>query len=189
MKWSILILTMPERKELLGRLLDCLAPQAEKYPLVEVMVKTSDPKKTVGEMRTEMIQKALGEYVSFVDDDDLVSSHYVESIYPLLDGVDYIGFPVNTYRDGTFYGTAYHSLKYRNWNSDQGFPARDISHLNPIRRELALQAPLVGHLDEDHRWAIAMRELKIVKTEHYIPEAMYFYYIRTRKPEMEPRIA
>lgn len=186
MKWSILILTMPERKELLGRLLDCLAPQVEKYPDIEVMTKTSTRAKSVGDQRQEMLDKAIGNYVCFVDDDDLVSPDYVAKIYPLLDGVDYIGFPVHTFRDGNFYGAAYHSLKHKSWNSNKMYAERDLSHLNPIRRELALQAKMEGGYGEDHRWASRLRDLGIVKTEHYIPEVMYYYHIRTYKPEMEP---
>lgn len=186
MKWSILILTMAGREELLGRLLDCLAPQVEKHPDIEVMVKKSVKGLEVGEMRQQMLEKALGEYVCFVDDDDMVSPRYVETIYPLLDGVDYIGFPVNTYRDGSFYCAAYHSLKHKNWMSDKLYAQRDISHLNPMRRELALQAKMEGGYGEDGRWSVRIRELGIVKTEHYIPEVMYLYMMRTKKPELLP---
>jgi len=186
MKWSILILTMPERKELLWRLLNCLAPQVEKFPLVETYIKTSKKDVSVGDQRQQMLEKASGEYVCFVDDDDLVASDYVEKIYPLLDGVDYIGFPVHTYRDGAFFAAAYHSLKHKSWNSSKMYAERDLSHLNPIRRELALQGKFEGGYGEDTRWAMRMRDLGIVKTEHYVPDVMYFYHIRTHKPEMMP---
>jgi glycosyltransferase involved in cell wall biosynthesis len=179
---------MPERKELLGRLLDRLAPQVEKYPLVETFIKTSSPDRSVGDQRQEMLDKASGEYVCFVDDDDIVSPKYVETIYPLLDGVDYIGFPVHTFRDGVFFCAAYHSLKHKNWMSDKLYAQRDISHLNPIRRELALQAPMEGGYGEDGRWSMRIRDLGIVKTEHYIPDVMYYYYIRTHKPEFGPKL-
>lgn len=187
MKWSILILTMPERKDFLGRLLDVLAPQVEKFPQIEVMTKTSTRARSVSDQRQEMIEKSLGEYVNFIDDDDLVPSNYVASILPLLDGVDYIGFPVKVFRDGSEYGIAYHSLKNREWSCHGTTSFRDISHLNPIKREIALQAKFEGGYGEDHRWAVQLRNLGIVKTQNYVPEAMYFYHIRTHKPEMEPQ--
>lgn len=177
---------MPERKELLGRLLDCLAPQVEKHPDIEVMVKTSTRAKSVAQQRQEMVEKALGEYVCFVDDDDLVAPNYVAQIYPKLDGVDYVGFPVKGYRDGIQFSIAYHSLKHKDWATHGTTSFRDISHLNPIRRELALQATFEGGYGEDFRWAQQLRRLDIVKTEKYVPETMYFYYMRTHKPEMDP---
>ena len=180
---------MPERKLMLGRLLDCLAPQVEKFPLVEVFTHISTRARSVADQRQEMIEKAIGEYVCFIDDDDLVSPKYVETIYPLLDGVDYIGFPVKVFRDGNPYSVAYHSLEHKNWVSYEYVSFRDISHLNPIRRELALQAKFEGGYGEDHRWAMQLRSKGIVKTEHYVPEQMYYYYMRTKKPEMEPEFS
>lgn len=183
MKWSILILTMRERKLMLDRLLDCLAPQVEKFPLIEVMVRTDNRKQSVAQQRQDMMEKAVGEYINFIDDDDMVAQNYVESIYPLLDGVDYIGFPVKVFRDGNPYSVSYHSLKHRDWKGFEYVSFRDISHLNPIKRELALKAKFEGGYGEDHRWALQLRNLRIVKTEHYIPEQMYFYYMRTKKCE------
>lgn len=187
MKWSILILTIPGREELLQRLLDCLEPQIEGNPEIEMVIMQNHKDRTVGEARQVLLEKARGEYVCFVDDDDLVASDYAEKIFPLLDGVDYVGFPVNTFRDGSFYATAYHSLKFKHWSSGKMYAERDISHLNPIRRELALQSGMEGGYGEDGRFASRLRDLGIVKSEHYIPETMYYYHIRTFKPEMMPQ--
>jgi hypothetical protein len=185
MKWSILILTMPQRKEFLHRLQQALYPQIEKLPDVEIIVRTSDPSLTLGENRQAMLNSAAGEYVNFIDDDDMVAKNYVASIYPLLkSGVDYIGFPVKVFRDGTFIQTAYHSLQYKGWTSHGDVAFRDISHLNPMRKELALQVSMSGGYGEDHRWATQLREKQIIKTQKYVPEAMYFYYMRTKKQEM-----
>lgn len=179
MKWSILILTMPRRKQFLDRLLDVLGPQLTGD--VELIVNYSIPEKSIGENRQMLLNQAHGEYVSFIDDDDLVAGNYVSSILPLLDGVDYIGFPVKVFRDGVFYGNAFHSLKNKQWSCHGDTSFRDISHLNPIKREHALKAKLSGDFGEDHRWANEIRALGIVQTEHYVPEPMYFYYMRTKK--------
>lgn len=188
MKWSILILTMAERRDLLYRLQQCLYPQIENYKDIEILVRVFRCG-TIGENRQALLNQAQGEYVCFIDDDDMVPAKYVEKIYPLLDGVDYIGFSVHTFRDGTFYASAYHSLKHGRWSNEKAYAERDISHLNPIRRELALQAPMEGGAGEDRRWADRLRDLNIVRTQHYIPEVMYFYYIRTYKPEFGPKCA
>ena len=96
-----------------------LEPQTSKHSDVEIMVKMYDPKMEVSGNRQQMVEESTAEYVSFVDDDDLVAKDYVEKIYPLLDGVDYIGFQVETTIDGKPTLPAYHSLKYPQWYSGQ----------------------------------------------------------------------
>lgn len=159
-----------------ARLLEHLMPQITDD--VEVKVMFSDPLHTLGENRQIMIENAQGEYVNFIDDDDMVPSDYVAKIYPLLNGVDYVGFPVKVFRGGLFWQMSYHSLKHRDWKTWGDTAFRDISHLNPMKRTLAIQGNMEGNHGEDGRWAKRLRELGIVKTENYIPEPMYFYYSR-----------
>lgn len=150
---------------------------------VEVRERMYDRSMSLGANRQAMIEEAAGEYVSFVDDDDLVAEDYVSSILPLLDGVDYIGFQLQLYMDGIERGATFHSLQHNGWYENGGSFYRDFSHLNPIRRELALQAPFEGSGGEDTRWADRIRGLQIVKTEHYVPKIMYHYYFRTCKSD------
>ena len=168
---------MPERQFLLARLLGILKPQILAHSDVKIETMLENKEFSLGANRELLRQQADGEYINFVDDDDLVAKNYVEKIYPLLDGVDYIGFDVATYRNGVFEPTlrACHSLGHRGWGFTDKFYYRDISHMNPMRRELALKIPMEGDRGEDARWATAMRDSGLVKTEHYIPEVMYHY--------------
>ncbi len=184
-KWDILILTMPSRAAYLLRLRTMLDPQVEAHPGVRVTVRISDAKMTRGENRVELMKESDAEYINFVDDDDLVAEDYVSRIFPLLDGVDYIGFQVQLYYGGPETGIkelpTFHSLKYPQWYGDTQGWYRDLSHLNPVKRELALQAAdqmCKGNGNEDVIWADAMRGLGIVKTEHYVDKIMYHYYCR-----------
>ena len=182
MKWSICILTMPERRKYLLRILSNLREQTEKLNDVDVFFCHPDPALSLGANRQRMIDLCENSsYVNFVDDDDLVSDDYVSSIYPLLDGVDYVGFQVQGYIDGVPQKPTYHTLHCGNWHEDEKGYYRDLSHLNPIRRELALLVPFEGGVGEDHRWADRLRETNAVQTEHYIDRVMYHYYFRTRK--------
>jgi hypothetical protein len=183
LKWNILILTMPSRLAYLMRLKSVLDPQL--CPSVEVTIRTSDPKMTRGANRVELMKQSEAEYINFLDDDDLVPEDFVESILPLLDGVDYIGFQVQLYYGGPEQNVkelpTFHSLRYPQWSSTNEGHYRDLSHLNPIKRELALQAADAmarGNGNEDVMWADAMRGLGIVKTEHYVDKIMYHYYCR-----------
>lgn len=129
--------------------------------------------------------EATADYINFVDDDDLVAPDYVSSIYPLLGEVDYVGFQLQLYNGGPEQNLkqkpTYHSLRYKLWHDDDNGYYRDISHLNPIKRELAVQAVMEGGGGEDARWADSMRTLGIVKTEHYVDRVMYHYYWRAEK--------
>jgi len=186
-KWSILVLTQPSRTEFLRRLMDNLAPQVAKFPDVEIVTTLFDKRFSIGKNRGMMITAASGEYVNFIDDDDLVADDYVDSIRPLMDGVDYIGFQAKYHADGVYCGKlSYHSLEYKGWfENDSGY-FRDISHLNPMRKELAIAGQMErydGTFYEDHAWADLLRFLGIVKTEHVVSKPMYFVYYRLHKDD------
>jgi glycosyltransferase involved in cell wall biosynthesis len=127
-----------------------------------------------------MRQLSVGDYIVFIDDDDLVADDYISSILPLLDGVDQVGFQVQCYIDGKpLPQKTYHSLQYKEWSEDGNGYYRDISHINPMRWQIATIERIEGGHGEDKRWADRMRGK--VKTEHYIDRVMYHYYFRTRK--------
>lgn len=181
MLWSILILTQPSRANFLTRLLKVLSPQIEKYSDVELTINYCNNEFDLGKNRAQMYENANGKYVNFIDDDDLVPDDYVASIYPLLDGVDYIGFEAYFFYDGDFQKPSYHSLRYNNWIDHDVALFRDLSHLNPIKKELAVLGKMQGITCEDRNWANVLRNLGVVKTEHYISKPMYFYYYRSIK--------
>lgn len=185
MKWSILVLTQPSRVEFLKRLMECLVPQVEKFPDVEIVTTLFDKNLSMGKNRGKMIDAAAGEYINFVDDDDLVAEDYVESIRPLLDGVDYVGFLAKFHRDGVYCGKlSFHSLDFKGWSENAYGYFRDISHLNPMRKVLAVEGRMGDHeglVREDFFWAGRLRSLGIVKTEHFVPKPMYIVYYRSDK--------
>lgn len=178
MLWTIMVLTMPTRKQYLRRLLDALEPQIENHPDVEIMIRMCDPMLTLGENREIMRQQATGMYQNFCDDDDLPSCEYVKTILPLLDGVDIVGFECALYVDGELDPHRdFHTITAGSWYNTPSCFYRDISHLSPIRRELALLAPMEGGHGEDGRWADRMRALGVLKTEHYIADKIMYYYL------------
>lgn len=170
-KWTIAIISVTERRQDLTRIKGILDYQIGDKDDIEVLVDlgTGD----VGKKRQRCLEEANGEYICFVDDDDLVAHDYIESIYPLLDGkVDYIGFQLQHYQDGEKSKPTYHSLEYEKWSEDDNGFYRNVSHLNPIRRELALQGRFEGAYAEDKTWAEQVHP----KTQHYIDRPMYFYF-------------
>ena len=185
MKLDILILTMPSRSKHLAHLYKILEPQLD-HKNVSTLVRMCDPRDTLGKNRDILRHASRAEYITFIDDDDTVPEDYVSTILPLLDGVDYIGYQVQCYIDGVALSRTYHSLTYSGWSEDDKAFYRDISHINPMRRELALLEPMEGGHGEDQRWADRMRKRGVVKTEHFIDRVMYNYYFRTRKNMAAP---
>lgn len=186
MKWQVLILSQQSRNEMRADLLAELTKQMAGRDVVP-LVMLYDPTLSLGDNRNRMLQLSRAEYVSFFDDDDWPAPDYVAKVLPLLDGVDYVGFQVQTYCahfDYWPYGQTFHSLRYNDWSREGMNFYRDISHINPMRRELAIQGRFVDaskNFGEDANWAASMRKLGIVKTEHYIPEVMYHYIWRAMK--------
>jgi Glycosyl transferase family 2 len=182
MKWSILILTMPERYAMLSRLMLRLMPQLKGRSDIEIIVRTFDSRFALGENRELLRNMSSGEYINFIDDDDLVSADYVAKIYPLLDGTDYISFPVQCYVDGQESWTFTYCLKYLHVYGPMD-QSRDISPLHPMRRDLALMVPMEGGREEDIRWANGIRNLNLVRNEYHIEKILYHYYYLTNKVE------
>lgn len=171
-KWTIAICTVRLRKGMLRRLLKLLEPQVGDRG-IEILIADQEYW-DLSRKRQWCLDKAKGEYFCFVDDDDLVAEDYVESIYPLLDGVDYIGFQLQYYHDGVPWKPTYHSLRHgvHTIGADEDAFYRGVSHLNPMRTEIARRGSYYGGYGEDNRWSAQVNP----ETEHYVDKVMYHYY-------------
>lgn len=177
--WSILVPTLGERRALFERLMAGLLPQLDPYAgRVRVVGWHNDGSPSLPKIRQAMVLGATTDYVSFVDDDDLVSPHYVtEIVAALATRPDYVGFQVQCYSDGAPTAVAHHSLEFRRWRNLPDRYERDISHINPIRTALARKADftLAGRRAEDRAWADQIRARRLLKTQVVIPRIMYHY--------------
>lgn len=183
--WQVLIASIPHRHERLLRLLAELDEQM--MPEVGVLLYRDNLEKSVAVKRQVLLEAATAWYVSFIDDDDMVPSWFVHRAMAALSlKPEYVGFPVEYYVDGEFQALSEHSLRYGGYHAWTDRYVRDITHLNPIRRELAV----LGRFDkkdgiddhgcgEDGRWADQVRATGRVRDEEWIPETMYRYYFNT----------
>jgi len=186
MRLDVLILTQPSRRGFLQQLLTAFARQFAKHPEflhnVQPIVRGYDPMLSLGQNREKLREMSKADYIAFFDDDDLPSPNYVARVAPLLDGVDYIGFQLRYIQlmPGRIVCNILtkNSLALGAWAQDQGGYLRDISHICPMRRDLAMRVPMEGGFGEDHRWATRLRDLKLLKTEHTIDEPLYYYFFR-----------
>lgn len=182
--WTILVPTLGERRPLFERLMAGLLPQLDAHGgRVQVVAWHNNGAPPLPVIRQRMVRAATSDYVSFVDDDDLVSPYYVETIVEALTSEpDYVGFEVQCYSDGFPTGIAYHSLEFRRWRNLKGRYERDISHINPIRTRLARRAdftktPRGGA--EDRAWANQLRRGGYLSTQVVIPRIVYHYLYET----------
>ncbi|MDQ8045258.1 MAG: glycosyltransferase family A protein [Patulibacter sp.] len=177
--WTILVPTIPERAETFGRLMYWLLPQLEEHGgRVTVLARRNVGAIPLGELRDLMLHAAPGEYVSFIDDDDMVPDYYVvEVLRALEDRPDHVGFQLNYFEDGRLSEVVDHSLRHGRWHRNlEGQLVRDLTHIDPVRRDLALRgqfgAARRGRA-EDRAWVKQVRPL--LKTEAYIDKIMYHY--------------
>lgn len=185
-KFSILIPSLNRRKKYLDRLMEILNPQLTDD--VEVLINIDDGEKSIGTKRNELLDKATGDYIAFVDDDDVVEPYYVSEILKAIESYpDVIGIHLLHVEDGVLRGLTYHSLKYTHWwhERNQENPPlmnyyRNPNHLNPVRREYALATrfPEINFAeDKDYSY----RMLKYLNTEVYIEKPIYHYLVRSNK--------
>lgn len=131
--------------------------------------------------RQRLLEAASGGWVCFVDDDDWVADDYIPALLAAIDDgqPDYVGFVVRYTVDGREMPSAYHNAAYSGWWQDgQGY-YRDFSHLNPIRRDLALKAGFSGgDRTEDAGYADRLRTVGV--TSHvFVDRDLYHYRFRT----------
>jgi hypothetical protein len=172
--WQILVCSIWHRTGLLTELLDALAEQM--LPGVGVIVFRDNLQTGYGEKCQALVEASTAEYVSFIDDDDMVDFEFVPWIVAALEREpDYVGFNVRFTEDGVLQMPVIHSLEYPGWHNTAERLYRDIVHFNPIRRELALRSRWYGGNGADRQWAEELRSQCCVHTQEYIPLDLLHY--------------
>lgn len=157
---------------------------------VELLIETDNGEMTIGAKRNILLDRAIGDYVCFIDDDDMVPDYYVEEILRAIgeDDVrtggapDAIGIKGHYFEAQKSAQVFIHSIQYDSWFTQDGVFYRPPNHLNPVKRELALKAgfPEKDH-GEDHDYSMKMLSIldmdpEFAKTEVFIDKVMYFYH-------------
>jgi Glycosyl transferase family 2 len=183
---SILICTVPPRKEMLDSLLNDLQRQISLLPKeygkkIEI-IWNSDIEMVRGNKRNKLLDIATGKFVVFIDDDDHVSEDYVHSILEAIamdPTVDCIGMDGWMTTNGQDYREWSISKTYGSWYEKDSVYYRTPNHISPIRRELA---DLHGFPDidfaEDYKYS--MDVLPYLKRETKINKKLYHYDYRSK---------
>ncbi len=189
MKLSILICTVVGREDSFNRIHNKLMEQVTELGFyddeVEILWERDNKQISVGAKRQKLLERAKGDYIVFVDDDDDVKGDYVRSLYEATkEGSDCIGFEIECHGTEGFSASA--SLKHGKWAQDcNGFDyVRTPYHKTPVKRDIALK---VGFKDmrfgEDYEYSMGL--LKYLKTETYIPKVLYIYCYKYENPKIK----
>lgn len=169
---SILIATMPVRSNKLANLRAVLDRQLTSE--VEVITDIS-MNYNIGTKRNKLLALASGKYVVFQDDDDSISTDYIEKILEACKSdCDCIGISGVITTNGTGERQWHISKDFQMWFERLGVYYRTPNHISPVKRELALAAgfPEISFA-EDYEYS--MRLLPMLKTECKIPGILYYY--------------
>lgn len=183
---SILIPTLPERKASLARVIQLLGENPE----VEILTDDRGRHITTGQKRNDLIDRAQGEYVSQVDDDDEPQPDYCNHILTRIqlsrpDCVTFTGWMTTNGQNRVDWiiklGERYEARispidritrYYR-------FP----NHLCAIKKSIA-QSVRFQHITqgEDFKWADEINKRGLIKTsEHVESPPLYHYKFITTK--------
>ena len=173
-KLSILIVTLKSRENLFLNLKRILKNQIT--PEVEVLVSCDEKEHSIGYKRNNLLQSATGDYVCYVDDDDLVSPFYISKILKAIENKpDCVGLRGVIILKGIGPRIFEHSVQIKSWYEKNNIYYRCPNHLNPIKREIAQSVGFPDISNQEDR-AFSFNIQGKLKTETLIEEPVYYYY-------------
>ncbi len=179
-----MICTLPERFERLKRLMHVLKSQVEPYG-DRIEIKTHDAGRSMptGQKRNELIAMSSGDYFCFIDDDDMVTGNYVQSIMDAIssspDVVTFCGWMTTNGQYPVDFKIGLNE-KYEERN---GMYYRYPNHLCVFRRAAIADVsfPHVWNM-EDYQFATEIHSRRLCQLEVHIPEKIYHYQFSSKKP-------
>ena len=171
---SILIPSIPSRFDRMTNLYDKLMKQVQDKP-VEILCLIDNKKRSIGLKRDALVQSCKGAYLAFVDDDDDISSDYIDE---MLKGCN-TGKDIVCFRQGATISGMQAVIDFSIKNVNREFRPNEVVQRRPfhvcgIRSDIAKRHrfPDVGY-SEDWHWM--ERVLKEIKTEYKIDKMLHFY--------------
>ena len=182
---SLLIPTLDARRGLFAALHAALTEQICEGGWdseVEILSLADSGDHSVGWKRNQLIARASGLFVAFIDDDDTVSADYVSRISTTIrenPDIDCIGIRGQITFRGRHPREFIHSVRYPDYFSVRHTYFRPPYHLNPIRREIAARYrfPDVSY-SEDIDWAMQMQRDGALRSEVFLDAVVYHYRSR-----------
>ena len=187
MKLSILIASLVSRTELYRTLASHLKQQMQGLEdQVELLVLTDAKEVSTGVKRQKLLERAKGEHVVFIDDDDWVPDYYVrELLHACSFGMDCVAINGTMTTDGTNEISWRISCRYENKTIHENgrmVYLRKTNHITAVKRTLALQAGFPDKSNAEDKW-YSDRVAPLCKTETDIKLPMYHYRYSSKNKE------
>ena len=192
---SILIPSIPEREDALGLLETAIDKQRNGLP-VELLPNVS-PRRTAGgpnipTKRNQLYEMATGKYSVQIDDDDRISTDYVEHVLAACEkGMDCITYDVmciespevtTRARISTEFDSWYHKGVHTHYGNGEVIDYGEYNYLQAPYYKVPILTSLCRRvkLNETLNWredADFMRRIRpLLQSEVYIPKELYVYY-------------
>ena len=181
---SVLIATLEPRRHLFARLYDQLACQLAGglEDEVEVLYLRDNGERPIGWKRNELMERARGEFVAFVDDDDRVSGDYVRLVCNAIrchPDIDCIGISGVIAFRGNHPRQFIRSIRHADYRRLGGAYVGPPYHLNPIRRSIASRYRFENvSYSEDIDWSMRVARDGVLRNECFIESVLYYYDCR-----------
>ena len=183
---SILICSVEteERQSKLKKLIAELHKQISKNyaeEMVEIIVDTDNMIKSVGQKRNDLIEKAQGEFICFIDDDDFVSENYLSSILCHLNsGIDILLITIQHIENGVNKPKIIPSLFIDNLNTGEAVLKTNHFHLCPHKKSIARNV-LFECVNFAEDMLYSQKMVKHINSSYLINEPLYIYFDNLEK--------
>ncbi len=178
MKLSVLVSSIIERQAYyLKRMLSILEPQLTSD--IELVIETDNRELSIGAKQQILLERAKGDYLCYVDEDDIIPAYYISEILKAIRSQpDCVGINGIITHDEKNPFPFYNSIRYDHWYSNDKGHYRCPNHMNPVKRELAIQSHFKDAYHGDHEYSMILHPL--LKTEIVIDKCMYFYLTKSK---------
>ena len=185
---SILILTLPTRIDSYSNLIRTLNQQVIENNLldkVQILSLCDTKEISVGEKRNILLNKSIGRYVCFIDDDDLIATDYlIKIISAISSNADVITFCGEYIENGQTTPFSISTIHRGNYNHPNIF-YRLPNHLCPVKREIAVSCLFTDkNYGEDSDYADRINQH--IKNEFHIQDKLYFYMYDSTNSQTKP---
>lgn len=181
---SILIPTVPQRANLFLELTSEINKQLNNCNLFNLVEIISDNApvgtKTTGQKRNDLINAAKGEYVWFIDDDDMIMPNAIQNVLTALeqkpDALAINGIMTTNGNDKKEWYIS-KDLEYTaDWSKGYEIYLRPTNHITPTKRDIARLIKFEDKSNfEDYAYCMELKRLGLIKTEVEIKEPVYHY--------------
>lgn len=181
---SILIPTVPQRANLFLELhaeINNQLEMANAFGLVEVISDCAQVGvKTTGQKRNDLINSAQGDYVWFIDDDDMILPNAIRLVLGALekqpDALAINGIMTTNGKDMRSWYISKDNPYITDYSTGKEVYLRSTNHITPIKREIAKSIKFENKSNfEDYAYCMELKKFNLIKTEVEIKEPIYHY--------------